>query len=278
MTQDDAPTPGSGASASLGSADAPSNDGAAMLPIAALLGAWDPEDRGPRHRRLAALLISLHGAVDLDSDTLGDRNRRLLDLHRAFIGSPLEARVSCADCGAESEFLLPADAILGLPPAPRDAEATARVAGRRYTFRLPRLSDIDAAAEIAAGPPPRDVKDIVLELCRVDRGGGPIPAVIGRRLAARFEALDPAANVVVHLHCSGCERPLAATADVATFVARALDRLVAELLRDIDTIAAGYAWDEWQIVELPVWRRRRYVELIRSARVAGRPVVAAAFR
>jgi hypothetical protein len=278
MTQDDAPTPGSDASTSVGSADAPSNGGAAMPQIATLLAAWDPEDRGPRHRRLAALLISLRASVDLDADTLGDRNRRLLELHRAFIGSPLEARVSCADCGAESEFLLPTDAILGLPPAPRDAEATTRVAGRRYTFRLPRLSDIEAAAEVAAGPPPRDVKDVVLERCRVDRGGGPIPAVIGRRLADRFEALDPAANVVVRLHCSGCERPMAASADVATFVARALDRLVAELLRDIDTIAAGYGWDERQIVELPAWRRRHYVELILSARVAGRPVVAAASR
>jgi hypothetical protein len=50
--------------------------------------------------------------------------------------------------------------------------------------------------------------------------------------------------------------------DLATFVARDLDRVVAALYREIDTIASAYGWNESTILALPAERRRRYVAMI----------------
>jgi hypothetical protein len=129
---------------------------------------------------------------------------------------------------------------------------------RRFTFRLARMDDLDAAGDAAS---PRDVRRAIVERCRIG-GDGDVPDLVIHRLAERFEALDPAANIVVNVTCSGCEAALAASVDVAGFVARGLDRLVERLLDEVHTIAGTYGWDEARILELPAWRRRRYVDMI----------------
>jgi hypothetical protein len=240
-----------------------------------LMESWDPAGGGTAHRRLAALLAELDRSAEpftvpagaTVDDTLGERNRRLLALHRDLVGSPLEARVTCGRCGVDSEFEVPVDAILELPGPEPDAQIAIRVGRRRLVFRLPRMADLEAAGEAAS---PAEVRRQVVGHCRVDGGGGTIPELVAHRLAARFEALDPAANIVVNVACSGCGAPLAASVDVAGFVARGIDRLVEGLLREVDTIAAAYGWDEARILALPAWRRRHYVELIAAARAGTR--------
>jgi hypothetical protein len=125
------------------------------------------------------------------------------------------------------------------------------------------MADVEAAAD-ATGT--AEVRRVVLERCLVRGDRRKVSELAAHRLAARFDALDPAANVVVKISCSGCGAPVSATVDVADFVARALDRVVEVLLREIDMIAAAYGWAEDRILALPEWRRRYYVELIRSAR------------
>jgi hypothetical protein len=129
------------------------------------------------------------------------------------------------------------------------------------------MADLQAAGDAAS---PAEVRRLVVERCRVDGGSGTIPELVAHRLAARFEALDPAANIVVNVTCSGCGVPLTASVDVAGFVARGIDRLVESQLREVDTIAAAYGWAETRILELPAWRRRHYVQLIVAARGATR--------
>lgn len=235
-----------------------------------LIESWDPAGGGTAHRRLAVLLAGIDGSAEpgavsadaMDDDTLGERNRRLLGLHRDLMGSPLEARVTCGRCGVDSEFAVPADAILALPPPEPDARVEIRQGRRRLEFRLPRMSDVDAAGEAAN---PAEVRRVVVERCRLDGDGGTIAELVVHRLAARFEALDPAASIVVKVRCAGCGARLTASVDVAGFVARGIDRLVEGLLLEVDRIAAAYGWDETRILELPAWRRRHYVQLIVAA-------------
>jgi hypothetical protein len=244
---------------------------------AALIAAWEPSSRAPPHRRLGTLLAACEGAEAIAGDTLGGRNRRLLALHRALVGAPLEAQVTCAHCGAQSEFALPVDAILAAPPPDPDARVRLRCGRRTLTFRLPRMADIEAARDAAAGRQAAagredDITHAVLERCRV--GAGDIPETAATKLAAKFEALDPAADVVVNIGCADCARPISASVDVASFIARELDRLVDGLFRDVDTIASAYGWSEPAILALPPARRRRYVALIAAARAAARPRLA----
>jgi hypothetical protein len=238
---------------------------------AALIGAWDLASGAPPHARVAALLAAIEGAETISGDTLGGRNRRLLMLHRALVRAlvvgPLEARVTCAHCAAESEFTLPADAILALPTPDPDARVRVRSGCRTLSFRLPRMTDIEAASHASVNG---DVRHAVLERCRIG-GDGAIPEETAERLGRKFEALDPAANIIVNIACSGCAQPIAASVDLAAFVARDLDRLVDGLFRDIDLIASAYGWSEQAILALAPERRRRYAAMIAAARTPARP-------
>lgn len=238
---------------------------------ATLVALWDPAGLEPPHRRLTALLGAIEGADAIGGDTLGGRNRRLLLFHRALDGAPLEAHVKCAHCAVDNEFALPADAILAGPAPDPEARIRIRIDGRTLAFRLPRMHDIELACDETGA----DLVGAVLERC-LTSGGGPIPATAALRLERKFESLDPAANIVVTISCSGCAKPIAASVDPASFVARELDRIVDLLLRDIDTIASAYGWDEAAILALPLERRRRYVAMIAARRAPARPSLAGA--
>lgn len=234
---------------------------------ATLIGLWDPGSRLPAQRRLAALLAAVEDPDSIGRDTLGDRNRRLLSLHRVLVGGPLEASVICRHCSAHSEFTVPADAILAtLGPGP-DACVRIRRGGDTLSFRLPRMADLEDAG-LAGG----DVRRAVLERCLTEADAAIDDDAI-EDIGRQFDALDPAANIVVNIACSGCARPIAASVEPATFVARELDRVVNGIFRDIDLIASAYGWSEQAILELPTERRRRYVAMITAVHAQARPTV-----
>lgn len=239
-----------------------------------LIEAWDPDRRRGDHARLSALLQAAGGAKDLDDDTLGQRHRRLLQLHGAVVGRSMEATVACGHCGTRSEFVVPAQAILAEPPPDPGATAEIRVGRRRLTFRLPRMSDLAAVAGLED---PEAMRGALARRCLAGRdraGEGEFPEAGLEGLGQRWEALDPAANIVLNIDCAGCGRAIAASVDLAGFVARDLDRLVEGLLRDIDTIASAYGWSEAAILALTPARRARYVALIANARSPARPALA----
>jgi hypothetical protein len=232
-----------------------------------LIAVWDPTSSAPPHRRLAELLAAIAGTEAIEADTLGVRNQRLLMLHRALVGGVLKARVVCTHCNAENEFTLPADAILAVPAPGPDTIVRIRNGRRTLSFRLPRMVDIEAAGQTSANP---DVRRAVIERCRIGTRTA-IGEEASEKLGRKFEALDPVANIVVNIACSACACPIAASVDLATFVTRDLDRVLDNLLRDIDVIASAYGWSEQAILALPPERRRRYVGMIAAARMPTRP-------
>jgi hypothetical protein len=175
------------------------------------------------------------------------------------VGAALEGRVKCTHCGVDNEFTLPADAILASPAPAPDAQVRIRSGGQALSFRLPRMADIEAASRQAGIG---EIRRAVLERCRIEGDPGLLTDAAAERLGEKFEASDPAANIVVNIACSGCRASLAASVDLATFVARDLDRMVDELYREIHTIASAYGWDEPTILALPRECRRRYLTMI----------------
>jgi hypothetical protein len=228
---------------------------------------WNPVERASAHGRLASFFAAIDGSDAGRTETLGERNRRLLRLHNAFVGAPLEAHIKCANCGIDNEFSVPAASILGAPAAASESHVRIRSRGRSLTFRLPRMDDIEAAGRAATA---REVRRVVLERCRMTGDLDALTDAAAERLGREFETRDPAANIVVSITCTGCRRALAASVDLAAFVAADLDRVVDSLYHDIDTIASAYGWDEPTIVSLPPYRRRRYIGII-AARAHARP-------
>jgi hypothetical protein len=213
-----------------------------------LLDGWDTGAAGSAHARIDRLFRRITPAAELDADTLGMRNQRLLALHRGIGGSPLEAVAPCPHCGAVNEFTLPAHDLLALPVP--DGRDRVEVAGQ--TFRVPRMADLLGGSDLP-----------LAELCRDPAPNQtPITPDVIAQAGALLDALDPVANVVIDLACSGCKALYRASVDIAGFVAAALDRAMARMFRDIDTIARAYGWNEAAIAALPPDRRRRYVTMI----------------
>lgn len=238
---------------------------------AQLIGLWDRSSGASAHRRLERLLTATESRSALDCDTLGARNRRLLELHSSLSDSPLDARLRCSACQTDNEFQVPAAAILACPAPGSEARVRIGAGGARQTFRLPLMSDIHAAT----GAPPRQALERIVERCRIGPGpGGPIGAQALERLADRFEALDPAARIVVDLSCAECEAALRASVDIAEFVAAAIDLVVDGLFRQIDAIARAYGWSERAILALPAGRRSTYVAMIAARTAAGQAPLA----
>jgi hypothetical protein len=238
---------------------------------AQLIALWDRSSGASAHRRLERLLAAAEPQAALDSDTLGARNRRLLALHAALSDSPLDARLRCAACQTDNEFAVPAAAILDCR-APDPAARVRIGTGRgRLTFRLPLMSDIHAVS----GAPAGDALARIVALCRVGPGeSGPLGAADLERLAARFEALDPAARIVVDLRCAECRAALRASVDIAEFVAAAIDLVVDGLFCQIDAIARAYGWSERAILALPAARRGTYVAMIAARAATGQAPLA----
>ncbi len=238
---------------------------------AQLIGLWNRSSEASAHRRLERLLAAAEPPAMLDSDTLGARNRRLLELHASLSDSPLDARLRCAGCRTDNEFRVPAEAILACPapdPAMRVRIGTGRA---RLTFRLPLMSDIHAVS----GAPAGEALARIVERCRIGPGPGEaVGAAALERLAERFEALDPAARIVVDLRCAECEAALRASVDIAEFVAAAIDLDVDGLFRQIDAIARAYGWSERAILALPADRRGTYVAMIAARTAAGQAPLA----
>ncbi len=229
-----------------------------------ILSGWDFDSRQAAQHRVARFLALTNPPSELRKDTLGQRNYRLLELHEQLFGAPIEARVKCASCDADNEFALPKAAMLGSGDFDPDTCVAVDRGDRSYRLRLPRIADIEAAAQ-AGG----DIKRQLLQRCRLDEGPPPDELDLAA-IEAELERLDPLANLAIETACAHCQAPILATVELADFIARDIDRVAAALLRDIDTIAVGYGWSEQAIIALPAARRARYVQMIAARRTAQR--------
>lgn len=241
----------------------------ATVSLAMLFDHWPTSSGAAAHGRLAALLRALGADADLlASETLGARNRRLIALHDDCVDGEIEAQVACASCATANGFVVPKDAMRLLPPAAPDAVIAVEHGARDLAFRVPTMADIAAIAE--AG----DLRLALLDRCALGpdhRSAAELDPVVLEAIEAEFDRADPLASIVVESSCSGCGTAIAASVDLAAFVASDLDRLHAALFRDIDMLASAYGWGEAEILALPAARRTRYVTMITERRAGPAP-------
>jgi hypothetical protein len=234
---------------------------------ALLLSTWSDGGGSGPHRRIGNLLATLLPDVVLEHDTLGQRNRRMLQLHAGLFDRAIEARVACTKCETQNEFAVPREEILAAPMADADAIVEMPVSGGNVRFRQPRLADIAIAS--TAGDP----KAALIRLCSLSEAGE-LALCEADALAVHYEALDPLANISIDTPCAQCGSAISATVELADFVASDIIRLVDGLFRDIDSIASAYGWSEADILALPPDRRARYISMIAARRSPARPQLA----
>jgi catechol 2,3-dioxygenase-like lactoylglutathione lyase family enzyme len=244
---------------------------AARLSDEALLSAWeDAAAETPAGRALAvvARTAATAGCAEVDAWTVGRRDGRLLDVHEETFGPEIAAVTACPGCAEslELEFRV-SDVRAGWDDdGGEPLELVDDDTGHRVVFRVPTAGDVAAAAvrDDAAG-----ARTALLERCVVaaDRNGEPVaPADLPDGVVAAMGALmverDPQAQVELSLVCAACGHAWAAAFDVADFVWRRLEARARELLAEIATLAAAFAWSEREILALSRERRRLYLDMV----------------
>jgi hypothetical protein len=218
---------------------------------------------------LAELVLQLPGVERVDAEairglTVGDREAIALAVRRMTFGERLDCTLTCPSCDESLDIPATVADFLHAPYA-RSREWHEAVVGNGETvrFRLPTGGDQeDAARRVAAGP---DVAaDALFESC-VEGAAAELGPDARAEVARAMAELDPQADIVLTLDCPECEAAVEAPFDAASYLLDEIDRGTDDLLVEIHTLASGYHWSERDIVELPIPRRRRYLELVADA-------------
>ncbi len=193
----------------------------------------------------------VHGAT-IRALTLGDRDRALSALYIALYGRDLRADATCSGCGARYELRfdlgvlqdsrVPDGRAEGEPPAIRIGESR---------LRLPTIADLE-------GPTDSFLYRLTEE--------GPIPAE--ETAAAAVEAADPALELDLAGTCPNCEAKQAVPFSMRRFLAAALRRDRAFLMREVHLIASAYRWSLAEILGLTRADRQAFARLLIAEREA----------
>ncbi|MDM0071126.1 hypothetical protein [Variovorax sp. J31P207] len=238
-----------------------------------LLHLWETMRRQTLPRRAAALLAV--AAPDLASGrlaglSLGERERRLLDLHAHCFGARLACVADCPQCGEAFEFELDARALAAGLPVPAEAAPTRTVeAGDlRVEMRLPTVADSIALAD------EHDVRHAYSRLldrclaCTTRTGEAMAPQALPPALldeaAAWMEAADPAAELMISMACPACDAVFGEPLDLAAFCWAEVEARAPRLLAEVDALASRYGWSEAEILSMSRVRRDAYLALVLS--------------
>src|SRR5262249_52033485 len=206
--------------------------------------AWeDGMGEGPARRALALLAAAHPGTArqELAALPLGERDRRLLDLHREVFGPRLDGVARCPECGEPLEIALDARRLHTVASAVDRAFVRGDLELR---FRLPDSRDL-VAAETCGGV--AEARRLLPERCVVaaHRDGAPVAAAtLGEgeivALAAALEAADPGAELLLALACPVCACAWSEGLDVAAFVWSEVAVEVRRLLGEVHQLARAY--------------------------------------
>lgn len=238
-----------------------------LLSARQIVSAWEQGRRQhPIDRALTLLACAdpAPGRGALASLPLGERDARLLAVHRDTFGAGLACFAECAGCGERLEVELDAGAVAA--SAGGAGEGTLEVG--ELVLELRPLDSRDLAAAAACGTAEEGAKVLARRSVRsAARAGVAVEAGEAAeanqdRIAARLLELDPRAEVMLDLRCPGCGEAIAAPLDVAAFVWSKLSASARRLLREVHTLASAYGWSEESILALGDARRQAYLELI----------------
>ena len=165
----------------------------------------------------------------------------------------LDRAVHCPGCGEDMEVSLPVDRLLDLArSAEEHPEIVVNAPDGPFTLRRPRGSDQRAWRQADHADAEADVIATL-----VVAGTATEPAVVD----ATFAAFDPLTCLELDVTCPSCglrsDVPLDLEASLLLDLAGAQERTI----RDVAVLARRYGWSEADVLAVPAWRRRTYLEL-----------------
>lgn len=242
-----------------------------------LLALWEgslaaAQQQQPGWQRDAALL---RVAGCAEPRGLGARNAELMALRTRLFGAQWPLRATCPRCATVVEFDIDDAARLANEPAPaeEDAQPLLDDGGAPLEVRAPDVDDLHAAAAAArSGSDAQAAADELLRRCVAVVGSGDdiveprrLSPALRARIAARMEALDPAASVAFAVDCPQCSTPWRAALDIGEVLRSEIAAHAEQVLLDVDALARAYGWSERDVLALTPARRAAYLQLAGAA-------------
>jgi hypothetical protein len=233
---------------------------------ATLLCAWEagaaeaPLDRVPS---LLRSLGTIPAQTSVDELTVGQCDARLFALRRAMFGEALEIGATCPSCQDEVELTVRLSDLQ--PPVLESPHEPVNVTAHGYAVlcRIPRNADLRLAA---AGGERTRLGDLV-ERCVLDVrtpdgvpvAPGELPDTVVEAVAAAVAERDPGAQTTLRIRCP-CGSDWSEELDIRAVMWSDLTDWVGRTLLEVHRLAQAYGWSEAEVVSLPAWRRRWYLE------------------
>jgi hypothetical protein len=231
-----------------------------------LIDAWDAGEALARLDRASPLLSASTGltTTDLDTLTLGERDRMLLQLRERLFGGRLDCVLDCPSCGQRLELSLAMSRLLEVPVG----AATLDVEAEPYRVRCRLLRPKDLVDAAATGNQDA-ARTLLVRRCvlNAERDGRPtsvdeLPDQVLSAVAAAVAEADPLADVRLPIVCAECGAGSVRRLDIVTYLWEELGARVARLLDDVHVLARAYGWAEDDILSLTPSRRRAYVDRV----------------
>jgi hypothetical protein len=213
-----------------------------------------------------------HGfdAAQVRSWTIAQRLQGVLAIAFATTGARISAVTSCtaADCREEIEIEL------GLDGFANDAPPTITWQthdGHQVQSRLPNGDDQDGWYQQSRSTGSVDERWFAARLVTSIDGVAPpaefaMPVQWLDGVAAACAEIDQLTDLTVGVSCPVCEASLAVALDLESLLLVGLERQQRRLVEEVHHLASAYHWAEDDIVNLPAWRRARYLARLQAER------------
>jgi hypothetical protein len=234
----------------------------------ALLHAWENGANRVPSERASSLLISLGRlppGTSVDELTVGECDRLLLGLRRELFGDGLEVVATCPACHRNVEMLVSINELEQSLNAiePRPPEII--VGGYYVRFRIPRNDDLGALH----GAPVTAALDRLLSRCVLevrDPAGEParveeLPPDSAAAVSEAMAECDPGASLDLAVSCE-CGHAWLDELDIREGLWADVTDWLGSVLTEVHKLAHAYGWSESDILALPAWRRRWYLEAL----------------
>jgi len=235
-----------------------------------MISVWE---RGEWHSPLDRALLLLQAGQpasslqELARLTVGERDRRLIELREQTIGRRLSCSVECPWCGEVLEFEFDTSQILQAPATLHTEPIHVSADGFSAACRLPTSEDLMEVLRSSASPGEsrrRLLARCVLELQKdgqvveFDRA----PETIDSTLCNLIGSSDAQADIQFSVQCLSCGKSWQATFDVTSFFWKEIAVRARRALSEVHVLAGSYGWKESDILGMSPARREFYLDMV----------------
>lgn len=246
-----------------------------MRPLSAfeLFTIWDENSSLPLLQKSLRLLANAFATDDIgmvSRFSIGERDRRLLQLREWMFGPVLTIKAICTACSETAEWETAATTLHLQPLRPNLSPSVFILEKEGFTirFRLPDSHDLATAMEESADllNDKKILLDCIVEAVKDGEAQqlGVLPDHLLQALEQRMSEEDPQADIRMNMVCPTCSHKWEAGFDIAGFLWAEIDSWAYRLMDEVALLARAFGWPEKDIVNMSARRRYLYIQMLGS--------------